>query len=166
MDVGGAHALKEQDPYEFQYWATSLLEAYPREETKKGPDKGIDGLVYFVDGPRRAPQKVVLQVKSGHVSSPHIRDLKGVVGREKAAMGLYITLEEPTRDMRVEAATGGFFHSHIWAKDYPKIQIRTVEELLSGKQFDMPPRAAMYQPAERVRRDEATQGRLDDALGA
>jgi hypothetical protein len=70
--------------------------------------------VYFIDGPRRATQKAVVQVKSSHVSSPHIRDLKGVVEREKVALGLFITLEPPTRDMRTEADTSGYFHSDPW----------------------------------------------------
>ena len=166
VDVGGATALAEQDRYQFQYWAISLLEAYPQEERKKGADRGVDGLVYFVDGPRRTPQKAVVQVKSGHVSSAYIRDLKGVVEREKAALGLFITLEDSTRDMRTEAASGGFFHSDIWGKDYPKIQIRTVGELLEGKQFDIPRHPSMYEPAERVRRPEGRQGRLDEAVGA
>ena len=103
VDIGSARALWEDDPYEFQFWATSLLEALPREQ-KKGPDKGIDGIFYFIDGPRRTPHKAVIQVKGGHVSSPLIRDLKGVVEREKAALGLFITLEEPTRDMSRRSA--------------------------------------------------------------
>ena len=124
------------------------------------------GWCTFIDGPQRKPHKAVVQVKSGHVSSPHIRDLKGTVEREKAALGLFITLEEPTRDMRTEAASAGFFHSHIWDKDYAKIQIRTVEELLAGKQFEIPPHPAMYQAAERVKRSEGRQASLDEAAGA
>ena len=164
-DVGGARALWEQDPYQFQYWATSLLEAYPQEQ-KRGADRGIDGLVYFVDGPRRTPHKAVIQVKGGRVAPSQMRDLKGVVGREKAALGLFITLEEPTREMRSEAASGGFFHSDIWDRDFPTTQIRTVEELLEGRQFEIPSHAAMFQPAQRVRPSEGRQGRLDDAVGA
>jgi SAM-dependent methyltransferase len=133
LDVGSARALAEQDRYQFQYWAISLLEALPQqEERKKGADQGIDGLLYFIDGPRRTPHKAVIQVKSGHVSSPQVRDLKGVVERENAALGLFITLEEPTRDMRTEAASGGFFHSDLWDRDFPKIQVRTVGELLGS----------------------------------
>ena len=111
----------------------SLLEAFPREQDKRGADRGIDGVVYFIDGPRRAVNKAVVQVKSGRVSSPLIRDLVGTVEREKAAMGLFITLEEPTRDMRTEAVSAGFYHSDLWQTNYPKIQIRTVGELLEGK---------------------------------
>ncbi len=87
QDEGSARALWEQDPYQFQFWAVSLLEAQPQQEQKRGADRGIDGLVYFLDGPKRTPQKIVVQVKGGHVSAPQVRDLKGVVEREKAAMG-------------------------------------------------------------------------------
>jgi len=161
QDVGSARALWDQDPYQFQFWAVSLLEAQPQQEQKRGPDRGIDGLLYFLDGPRRTPRKVVVQVKGGRVSSPQIRDLKGVVEREKAAMGLFISLAEPTRDMRTEAASGGFFHSDLWDQDYPKIQMRTVGEMLDGQGFELPPRASAYQPAQRVRRPQGQQARME-----
>ena len=67
-----------------------------------------------------------------------IRDLKGTVEREKADLGLFITLEEPTRDMRTEAASAGFYHSEIWQRDYPRMQIRTIAELLDGQDFEIP----------------------------
>ena len=119
-DVGSARSLWEQDPYQFQFWAVSLLEAQPQAEQRRGADRGIDGIIYFVDGPRRTPQKVVIQVKGGRVSSPQIRDLKGVVEREKAALGLFISLEDPTRDMRAEEASGGFYQSELWQKRLPQ----------------------------------------------
>jgi site-specific DNA-methyltransferase (adenine-specific) len=92
--------------------------------------------------------------------------LKGVVEREKAALGLFISLEEPTRDMQAEAASGGFFHSDIWGRDFPKIQLRTVRELLEGHPFDLPPRQPMYQPAERVHRSEGRQTSLEELASA
>ncbi len=157
-DVGSARALAEQDRYQFQYWAMSLLEALPREQGgRRGADRGIDGVVHFIDGPRRATKKAIVQVKSGRVSSPYIRDLKGTVEREKADLGLFITLEEPTRDMRAEAASAGFYHSEIWQRDYPRMQLRTIAELLEGRAFDIPPHPSMYQPAQRVRRSEGSQ---------
>ena len=164
-DVGSARALWEQDPYQFQFWAVSLLEAQPQAEQRRGADQGIDGVIYFVDGPRRTPQKVVIQVKGGRVSSPQIRDLKGVVEREKAALGLFISLDDPTRDMRTEEAVGGFYHSELWQRDFPKIQIRTIADLLSDRGFDLPPRQPMYQPAERVRPAEGEQGALEELAG-
>ena len=157
-DVGSARALAEQNRYQFQYWAMSLLEAMPRkQEGRRGADRGIDGIVHFIDGPRRATKKAIVQVKSGRVSSPLIRDLNGTVEREKADLGLFITLEEPTRDMRAEAASAGFYHSEIWQRDYPRMQIRTISELLEGDAFDIPPHPSMYQPAQRVRRPEGRQ---------
>ena len=165
-DVGSARALAEQDRYQFQFWAMSLLEALPRESGKKGADRGIDGVVYFIDGPRRSTRKAIVQVKSGKVSSPHIRDLKGTVDREKAAMGLFITLDEPTNAMRTEAVSAGYYRSEVWERDYPKIQIRTVGELLSDVGFDLPYHPSMYQPAERVQRPMGEQGMLMEAAEA
>ena len=162
-DVGSARALAEQDRYQFQFWAMSLLEAFPREESKRGADRGIDGVIHFLDGPRNSPRKAVVQVKSGKVSSPLIRDLKGTVDREKAALGLFITLEDPTRDMRAEAVSAGFYHSETWQRDYPKIQIRTIHDLLTGNPFDIPPHPSMYQPAQRIHRPEGKQSSLDHA---
>lgn len=104
-----------------------------------------------------------MQVKSGAVGPHYIRELKGVVDREKAAFGFFICLEEPTRDMRTEAVSGGFFHSAFMGEDYPKIQLRTVAELLSGKPFDMPLRPVQSKQAECVRKGEGSQGAL--ALG-
>ena len=158
-DVGSSRALWEQDAYQFQYWAMSLLEAQPRSDQKKGADRGIDGLLYFIDGQKRTSQKVVVQVKGGQVSSPQIRDLKGTVEREKAAMGLFITLEEPTSPMRTEAVSAGFYHSDIWQRDYPKIQLRTVSELLAGRGFELPSRLPSYEAAQR-HHEGAEQGRL------
>ena len=174
VDTGSARALAEQDRFQFEFWAMSLLEAFPREQKKRGADQGIDGVVYFIDlsagqaglsadkagGSRRAVNKAIVQVKSGKVSSPLIRDLVGTVEREKAAMGLFITLEEPTRDMRTEAVSAGFYHSDLWQRDFPKIQIRTVEELLEGKGFDIPSHPSMYQASQRIARSEGEQGRL------
>ena len=163
-DVGGARALAEQDRYQFQFWAMSLLEASPREQSRRGADRGIDGIVYFIDGPRRSPRKAIVQVKSGRVSSPLIRDLKGTVQREKAALGLFITLEEPTSAMRTEVVSAGFYHSDVWQRDYPKIQLRTIAELLEGKTFELPPHPSMYQAAQRVRRAEGRQGRMGETV--
>ena len=167
QDEGSARALWEQDPYQFQFWAVSLLEAQPqsgqnRAEQKRGADRGVDGMLYFIDGQRRTPQKVVVQVKGGRVSSPQVRDLVGVVEREKAAIGLFISLDPPTRDMRQEAAAAGFYHSDLWQRDYAKIQLSTIGEMLEGQGFELPPRPGDYQPAQRVRRPQGRQAALGE----
>ena len=165
VDVGGARALADQDRYQFQFWAMSLLEALPREQGKKGADRGIDGVIHFIDGPRRTTHKAIVQVKSGRVSSPHVRDLKGAMEREKAALGLFITLEEPTSAMRAEALSGGFYHSDVWQRNFPRVQIRTVGELLAGVEFEVPRHPSMYQAARRERPSEGAQAAFGDVLG-
>ena len=160
VDTGSARALAEQDRFQFEFWAMSLLEAFPREQKKRGADQGVDGVVYFIDGPKRAMHKAIVQVKSGKVSSPLIRDLVGTVERENASMGLFITLEPPSPPMTTEAISAGLYHSDLWQTDFPKIQIRTVEELLAGNPFQMPPHQPVYQPSRRIARSEGQQGRL------
>ena len=160
-DVSGARALAAQDRYQFQWWALSLVNARPAaDDRKKGADTGIDGVIGFVEEKGRAA-RVIVSVKSGGVNVGQVRDLKGVVDREKAAMGLFITLEPSTEPMRVEAVSAGFYHSALWDKDYPKIQILTVEELLAGKQAALPPSASGgFAKAPRLSRQEGEQGEL------
>jgi DNA modification methylase len=139
VDEKGAGALALDNRFQFQYWALGLLGARPVEE-KKGADKGIDGKIYFHDeGEKGKTKQIVLSVKSGKVGVGDVRDLRGVVEREGAALGVLVTLEAPTRPMRTEAAGAGFYHSPGWQKDYPKLQILTVRELLDGKGIHYPP---------------------------
>jgi len=139
VSLPDAEALASQDPYQFQYWALGLVGARPAEQ-KKGADKGIDGRLYFHDEAKRGGTKqIVLQVKAGHTGVAHVRDLRGVLEREKAHIGVLITLEEPSQPMRVEAASAGFYESPGWGKKYPRLQILSVAELLEGKRIDYPP---------------------------
>jgi hypothetical protein len=132
-----AAALAEGDPYQFQWWALDLVGARPTEQ-KKGADKGIDGRLYcheFEGGPTK---QVIFSVKAGaNIEPAHVSQLVGVVAREKAALGVLITMHPPSRAMRVEAATAGFYESP-WGK-HPRLQILTVEQLLTGQTVDYPP---------------------------
>ena len=130
-------------------------------EGKKGSDKGIDAVIPFVNEIDKT-QRVLIQVKSGHVSSRDIRDLRGVVERENAAIGVFITLEEPTEDMKTEAVSSGYYHSLLWDRDYPRIQIFTIEELLNGKEVQMPPDKSRksHKQAKRVLHKDVEQGKL------
>lgn len=142
-DLGSARQLAHSDRYQFQWWALSLVHAKPlggegsSKEGKKGSDKGIDGVVNFLNTKNKT-ERILIQVKSGHVNSGAIRDLRGSVEREGAAIGVFITLEEPSKDMITEAVSAGYYHSNLWQKDYPLIQILTVENLFAGKGIDMP----------------------------
>jgi DNA modification methylase len=139
VSLPDAETLAKQDPYQFQWWALGLVGARPVEQ-KKGADKGIDGRLYFHDeGEGGKTKQVVLSVKAGHTGVAHIRDLRGVIERENAEIGVLITMEEPTQPMRTEAANAGFYHSPGWNKNYPKLQILSVSDLLAGRGIDMPP---------------------------
>jgi len=135
--VPDARVLAEQDPYQFQWWALGLVGARPVEQ-KKGADKGIDGRLYFHDDPNtRKTKQIIFSVKAGKVSVAHLRDLRGVVEREKAQIGVLISMHSPTKPMRTEAVGAGFYESP-WGK-HPKIQLLTVSEILKGLRVDMPP---------------------------
>lgn len=141
ISVPDAETLAQQDPYQFQWWALGLVGARPVEQ-KKGADKGIDGRLYFHDDPRDTHTKqVIFSVKAGHATVAHVRDLRGVLDREQAEIGVLIAMQGFTGPMRKEAATAGFYHSDTWNKDYPRIQLLTVAELLDGRGVDYPPLA-------------------------
>ena len=158
-DIGGASALAQQDRYQFQFWALSLVKAKPlgaqegSKTGKKGSDKGIDGIINFVDDATGKGKRVIIQVKSGHVKSADIRDLVGTVQREQAAIGVFITLESPTRDMRTEAASAGLYHSIGWGKEYPRIQILSIAQLFQGAEVKMPPQHGTFKSAQKVQKE-------------
>lgn len=136
VSVQDAAELAKEDPYQFQWWALGLVGAR-RAEEKKGADKGIDGRLLFHDEENGRTKQIILSVKSGHLSAPYVRDLRGVIEREKAELGVLIALEEPTKLMMAEAAAAGFYKSP-WG-NHPRLQILTIAELLNGKRIDYPP---------------------------
>lgn len=157
VSLSGAQALAQEDPYQFQWWALSLVNARPAEQ-KKGADQGIDGRLYFIDDPKGSPKQVIFSVKAGHTRVDHLRDLRGVLDREDAQIGVLICLQEPTKPMRTEAASSGFYRSP-WGQ-HPRIQILTIEDLLAGKSIDMPAvrqTSVTYKKAPKQKKDQGTQ---------
>jgi site-specific DNA-methyltransferase (adenine-specific) len=168
-DLGGAKQLAENDKFQFQHWALSLVGARPLKEGEgKGADRGVDGLLYFYETerkdfpgrvkeeplPRSEPvhrEKIIVQVKGGGVNRGDVATLLGDVNNQKAAGGVLITLEKPTKQMRAEAADAGRYSSKLWHdKDYPRIQILTVEGLLNGtERVDAPPQLNPFAMAGR-----------------
>ncbi|EQD49187.1 DNA methyltransferase, partial [mine drainage metagenome] len=102
-DLDGARDLALRDKYQFQWWACSLVNAQPYQGKKKGADGGIDGLIFFQDD-KGIAKKIVVSVKGGdHVNVAMVRDLAHVVAREKAEIGLFVTLADPSKPMLIEA---------------------------------------------------------------
>ncbi len=132
-DLDGAQNLAERDKYQFQWWAVSLVEAQPFQGKKKGADTGIDGVKFFRDLDRKEVRKIVVSVKGGGIKPDDVRALNHVREREKADIGLFISLEDPTAAMVKDAASAGFYQSPN-GKKYPRVQLLTIEGLLNGTQ--------------------------------
>ena len=137
-----AATLAEEDKYQFQWWALGLVGARPVEQ-RKDADHGIDGKILFRDDPRAAkPEQIVIQVKGGKTGAKDVRDLRGALDREKAAIGILISLQPATGPMETEAASAGFNEHKTNQQKYPRLQLRTVKELMEGKGIDRPTSAA------------------------
>jgi DNA modification methylase len=168
-DFGGAKELASQDPYQFQWWALGLVGARPAEQ-KKGADQGIDGRIYFFDEhiDSGRTKQIIFSVKAGHTGPTHLRDLLGVLEREKAQIGVLISLDEPTRAMRTEAAKAGFYERPFGQKEeqkeerYPRLQLLTIEELLKGKGVAYPAFRAdlTFKKAPKIEEEKTLSGRL------
>jgi site-specific DNA-methyltransferase (adenine-specific) len=139
VDLASATALAESDKYQFQWWALSLIDARPTGQSsedpqgRKGADKGIDGWLTFRESDNLNLKRIVVQVKGGtHIGASIVRDLIGTVQATKSAMGILMTLYEPTEQMKQAAMEAEYYESPTWGHKYPKIQIITIPELLKG----------------------------------
>ncbi len=159
VTLDDARQLAADDRFQFQWWALSLIRARPyggeagSKTGKKGADRGIDGVINFIDDHTGKAKRVLVQVKSGKVKSGDVRDLVGTMDREAAAMGIFLSLEEPTREMTTEALKAGVYHSPGWNRDYRRVQLVTIGGLLSGtSKLELPPaERTTFKAAERVK---------------
>ncbi len=136
-DIAGARDLAARDKHQFQWWAAWKLGAQTYE-AKKGGDRGIDGNIYFANGPYGLG-RIIISVKASAVVNPAmIRELAGTVEREKAEMGIFVTLNEPTKGMVADAATYGFVPKTPHGR-LPRIQIVSAEDLADGRMPQLPP---------------------------
>lgn len=132
-----ARFLFQNDPYQFEWWAVAMLGAQGKE-FKKGADKGIDGIINFQDKAGDY-KRALVSVKGGGLKREMIAVLKGDMQREGAVMGILVTNEQPTKPMKEEAANAGRWNSELHPdRSYPVIQILTAEEILAGKDADIP----------------------------
>ena len=162
-DLDGARNLAERDKYQFQWWACSLVNAQPYQGKKKGADGGIDGIIFFQDDEKGA-KKIIVSVKGGeNVTRTMIADLKNTVEREKAEIGLFVTLAEATKPMITEAASAGFYESPYMGA-FPKIQILTIDDLLSGREKPKYPdfsRGGLSFKKAKIEQQRAAQNKLE-----
>jgi site-specific DNA-methyltransferase (adenine-specific) len=132
--LADASALAQRDPYELQRWALCLVSAQP-VASSRGPDRGIDGRAYFHDdvlGSARTKQ-VLFSVKGGRTGVNDVRDPRGVIERERADIGVLITLRAPTSAMRTEAVDAGMYRPAGGGPALPRLQLITIADLLEGR---------------------------------
>ena len=129
-------ALKKDDRVrkEFEKWAVlTYSRHYAQINTKKGADGGVDGTQYF---PTKFGSdevgKVMYQVKSGKVGRRDIAQLHGDMMTQGAQLGVFITLEEPTEPMRVQAQSAGTYQLELMQKSLPVISIVTAREIVEA----------------------------------
>jgi hypothetical protein len=134
--VEDAAVLAKDDPFQFQAWALGLVGARVATSDKRGGDQGVDGRLYFHDSPTGGTRQIVFSVKAGHLVPAYVRDLEAVRQQQGADIGVLVTFERPTSGMGGEAAAFGFYESP-WAR-HPRIQLRTVGQLLAGQGVDYP----------------------------
>jgi site-specific DNA-methyltransferase (adenine-specific) len=136
-DMDGAKALALKDKYQFQWWAISLIKgAVPYGGKKKGADGGIDGFVYFKPY-NKETEMAIISVKGGdNVNVAMVRDLRAVIEREQAKIGIFVTLAPPSKPMIAEAAATGLYETDYGS--YPRLQILTIHELLNGAKAQIP----------------------------
>ena len=148
-DLASAQALADHDRHEFELWALGLVGARPAQG-KRGGDRGLDGVIHFQDDDTGTYKSVAVQVKSGRVTPAHVRDLKGVLEREGAEIGALVALASPTREMTAEAAAG-FYEPPVLLEKVPRLQILTIEGLLTGAERLQYPEvgAATFRRAQR-----------------
>ncbi|BAZ81023.1 DNA methyltransferase [Sphaerospermopsis kisseleviana CS-549] len=128
---------------------------------KKGSDQGVDGIVYFY-GDKGDQEKIILQVKSGKVKSGDIRDLLGTMTLENARIAIFITLEDPTKDMLKTAKSAGFYQNKLMPHSCDKIQIVTVQDIIENKQrLTMTLAYEVLKSAEKQKEVKASQIELD-----
>ena len=142
-DLASARALATESAhdgrYQFEYWALGLVEARPANRGRKGADAGVDGYINFFDDDSGKAKRVLVQVKSGKVQRGVVATLRGDMEREKAELGLLVTLGEPTEPMIDEALAAGFYVPERFpGHRFPRVQIATIEELLDGRLPNLP----------------------------
>jgi hypothetical protein len=107
---------------------------------KSGGDGGIDGTAYVLDmvSGKQERSKVLFSVKSNKTLSPTvIRDLNGTMERDGAVAGYLLTLY-PMENMVKESKKYGTYRNNLYGKDFPKIQVVSVQEMLDGSRLDLP----------------------------
>lgn len=155
-DLADAEHLANAAPYQFQYWITQKIGGQPSQGGRKGADRGIDGYIYYTRNHAGAGNSstaaAIISVKAGrNIGVAMVRDLKGVLAREEADIGIFVCVAKPSREMEREAAAAGLWTDPATGVDYPRVQIFTLADLFQAQQPRIPllDRQAGFRKAKR-----------------
>ncbi|MFD8529433.1 DNA methyltransferase [Streptosporangium canum] len=146
-DLEGARALFKRSAFEFERWCVMTLDGQPNE--KQVGDKGVDGVIRFPIDAKGNSAKILVSVKGGATNPGHVRDLVGTIQSQRAAMGVFVSMQKPTKAMIEAANHSGVYTYPVNGQKYPVVQIITVEELIAGKRPSMPATLLPYFQAKR-----------------
>jgi site-specific DNA-methyltransferase (adenine-specific) len=121
--------LAESNKYESQ---KQLCKKLGIKNHKRGADEGIDGHQNYRNSDGTIT-KLIASVKSGGSTASQLRDLIGVVAREKADIGVFVTKNSPTIAMLKECNKHGNYKENV-----PRIQMLTISQIYNGEKIKLP----------------------------
>ncbi len=155
VDLEQARLLAKTDPIQFQWWILGRVGARPALHAK-AREPGFDGELFFNDAPHPAPGKrVLISVQSSPPHAAYIRALRGALLRERAELGVLLSLDEPTQAIVDEAAQAGRYESQEGS--HPRIQIVTAKRIFAGYGIEYPGTKGTRE-RRRVKRQDGTSG--------
>ena len=137
-DKESAIELWKQNPNAFQDWWLTEFEVFSTTFGTKGADKGIDGIgQYLIDHKGNETIRAAFQVKGGtHIQSKDIDALIGAMDKHKCQLGVFLTIEDPTKPMLDTVAGSGFVQ--VPGFQYPRLQILTLKDYFKNKRPKLP----------------------------
>ena len=129
---GSARQLAEDDRYQFQWWALSLMRA-SRSAASRGarPAKRAATKGWTASSPSSTTTPASPSARSSRsragTSTPGTSRPHRPGGAGKGRAGPFHHPEPPTAPMETAAVTAGYYHSPGWNQDYRRIQILTIE---------------------------------------
>ena len=139
LDMETARTMARTRPFDFEKWAVARIPGLV-PNARQTRDRGIDGRGYMLNPPDGSPGLVLAQVKGGKFHMSQLRDFLHTVSREKAALGVFITLDRvASRAARAEAREAG--DVAMGASRWPKVQLWSVADWFDRREPDLPPLA-------------------------
>ena len=137
FDLASARKLAAEKPFDFESWAITRLPGFAPNVKQTG-DRGIDGRGTLAHTPENFDSRLALaQVKGGRFRLGALRDFIGVMERDRAAFGCYITLDSvDSREARSEAARRGKIT--VLGVEYDRVQLWSIRDYFADRRAHMP----------------------------